>query len=202
MPQFLNDQLINDLLADAYGQLLASFKDRNHGFHHFCFINTLNNLPFGRVVILRDFDAGKRQIVFHTDMRSPKCAQIVQNSASSAVFYDQGCKMQLVFTANATLHYQDDLATQRWLKTDLYARKTYLKLHAPGALISQDDKILPDHLIAKDPGEKESELGFANFAVVTLHFNELHILKLHHKGNEAFGIIWQNDKAHGQCIAP
>lgn len=191
------------LLQDIYTELNLAVRDSKHAYHNFCFASTTQEgTADARVVILRDFCLQNRQIIFHTDIRSSKCEQICQNPLSSALFYAPSSKLQLKFRSKATLHYKDLVTQKRWELTSLQSRRTYLKLHAPGSIISEKDLVLPEKFLSLNPNKEDSENGFENFAVVILNFHTLEILELHHKGNECFRVDWQNEQETFNRIAP
>jgi 3-hydroxyisobutyrate dehydrogenase len=190
-------------IEDIYAGLKAAVVDAKHNWHDFCFANVNSqSSPEARVVILRDFCENSRNIIFHTDVRSAKCSQIAQNPESVALFYDRASKIQLKFKGTSKLHYKDDIAYKRWEKTTLTGRRTYLKHHSPGSVISKDDHILPDQFLSHTPNIDQSEAGFENFAVVVFNFYSLEILKLHHKGNECFKAIWDKGQETFYRLAP
>ncbi len=184
-------------------ELSSALSDAKHGFHYLCFANTNKAFePEARVVVLRDFDAKTRSIVFHTDIRSQKCEQIKLNSAGIALFYDSNLKIQLRFKVIAKTHYNDKISLERWHKTPKNFRRIYLKILAPGSIIQSDAPILPDQFRSKSPDLDQSEEGFKNFAVIHLSFHNLEILKLNSYGNECFRIEWQGEEMIFNYIAP
>jgi pyridoxamine 5'-phosphate oxidase len=192
-----------DEIWDRINQEMKKGADSSkHEFHAFCIANVNGLYPESRIVTLRRFDPEKMQIIFHTDIRSPKYNQLKVNSRTISVFYSKLLKMQLKFKANAILHYFNDFMAQRWNETTLQSRRTYLKKHPPGTIITKDDVILDPKFAFKTPEDHQSEIGFKNFAVVELLFYSLEILLLNPCGNECFKFEWEGDKRNFHHLAP
>jgi len=124
------------------------------------------------------------------------------NPESIALFYDRDSKIQIKFKGSSKLHYKNDIAMDRWSKTTLTGRRTYLKHHSPGSVIYEEDAILPDKFLSHTPNIVDSEAGFENFAVLVLNFHSMEILKLHHKGNECFKAVWEEEEEIFYRLAP
>ena len=70
-----------------------------------------------RTVVLRHVDPGLRQLVFHTDRRSPKLAQLARRPQGAWLFYDPIERVQLRITGPTTIHTEDACADARWQAT-------------------------------------------------------------------------------------
>jgi hypothetical protein len=148
---------------------------------HYVNIATIDlNKPAIRTVILRDVDKQKKEISFHTDLRSPKVAQLKINNTVSFLFYDPELRIQLRCSGEAFLHLKDARADLAWRKSRLSSQLCYTNLLPPGADLAEPELI---DLSRTDVSDEELEKAFSNFLVVTSKINEIDWLFLHHKGH-------------------
>ena len=70
----------------------------------------VDDLPNARLVVLRNFVQSTRTLEFHTDVRSPKVAQLRRNPHVCLLFYDPVVRFQLRIAATAQLYNNDDTA--------------------------------------------------------------------------------------------
>lgn len=136
-----------------------------------------NALP-ARIVVLRSADADRRELVFYTDRRSPKIAQIGANPAVGWLFYDPAGGIQIRAKALAVIHVNDEIAERAWAATPLSNRLNYCALKAPGDWIMPDEPVFPKTWKPGSPTLEESESGFANFAVVRTQASYFDLLRL------------------------
>ena len=71
------------------------------------------------MVVLREFDSNNMILNFHTDFRSPKIADLMQNNNSLFVFYDQKLKVQLRIKTISSINNQNVITEKMWGKTKL-----------------------------------------------------------------------------------
>jgi len=67
-----------------------------------------------RVMVLREFDAQRWTLRFHTDVRSPKCAAIAANAAVGVLLYDPRAKMQIRARGAAQVLTQGRVVEEAW----------------------------------------------------------------------------------------
>jgi len=149
-------------------------------FHYVTVASIDHDRPDLRTVILRDVDKGRREISFHTDLRSPKVTQLKKNSAISFLFYDAENRIQLRCSGEAVLHFKDARAELAWRKSRLSSQLCYTNLLPSGSDLPAPELI---DLSRTDVSDEELEKAFANFLVVTSKINEIDWLFLHHKGH-------------------
>jgi pyridoxine/pyridoxamine 5'-phosphate oxidase len=74
---------------EAFALLSRGVSDRRSGFHTPLVVtHGLDGFPAARTVVLRGFDPNVRTITIHSDIRSGKAAEIIENDRAAAVFYD------------------------------------------------------------------------------------------------------------------
>ncbi len=139
--------------------------------------------PELRIVVLREAIQTQKQLIIHTDIRSPKISQLKHNSRVGFLFYDPQRLIQLRIKARATIYHQDDLAAKQWQSCQISSRRAYLG-KSPGNLSSVVTHGLPDHLQGTLPSPEESEAGFVNFAAIVCQVTSMDWLWLYGEGHQ------------------
>ncbi|MBL4720680.1 MAG: pyridoxamine 5'-phosphate oxidase family protein [Alphaproteobacteria bacterium] len=86
-----------------------------------------------RIVVLRGADPTRREVVFHTDQRSLKFAEIAAAARVTFVFYDAQARVQLRLVAQATAHIDDAIADAAWNAAAPTSRRAYRAKRGSGA---------------------------------------------------------------------
>jgi len=168
--------------AECWTQIANGCLKGKDPFH--CFVLGTNS-DFGvdlRTVVLRKVEG--RKLFFHTDIRSPKVAQLKQSEFTSILFYDPARRIQLRIKAQVAFHQLDEISESLWQETRLSARKYYLSESPPGTELDSQFDTLPEHLHGFDPERSESEKGKENFLVVSLQALSIDWLFLHSQGHK------------------
>jgi len=160
-------------------------------FHYGTVANIQNGRAALRTVILRNTDPVEKKLFFHTDIRSPKVAALKKDPALNWLFYDDPMKLQVRITADALIHYKDEIAEDAWQKLKTSSQLTYSITDAPGQYL-EEKKGLPG--MENDP----ELLHFAknNFAVVETTVLTIDFLFLHHTGNRRAIFDYQTKAAN------
>ena len=181
------------ILEKIWANLEKAVVDRKHEYHQLYFSNiNKENMPDTRTVILRNFIRDKKNIYFHTDLRSNKVSEIKKNGKCFLLFYSQKLKEQLRMTVVSSIHYNDDITLEAWKKTRLMSRKCYLSNNAPGSLSEIPTDGIDLSLKGIEPDEKESEKGYSNFAVVVNKINMIDWLYLSSNGHKRLAFELKN----------
>jgi pyridoxamine 5'-phosphate oxidase len=145
-----------------------------HAFHLMSIATVgLSGLPQLRTVVMREADKTAGTIAFHTDVRSPKWAELSANPVTSLLWYDPATRIQLRAMGTAQLHNQNDICLQRWQRSRRDSRACYA---GPlGSTVPTD---------APPPAPTDPELGWPNFGVVVIQLTELEWLHLVHTGHQ------------------
>ena len=136
-----------------------------------------------RTVVLRKTLPTERELRFHTDIRSPKWQELSQNPSISALFYDAVDRIQLRVKGKAVLHYTNEITAEAWQKTSLSSRKCYLTLFSPSSLTEESTSGLTDDIEHENFTLAESESGYTNFGIVSIHVQSIDWLWLNHAGH-------------------
>ena len=174
---FLADDLtaIEKVIWDLLQQGTTSYKS---AFHYGTVANVQQGRAEARTVILRNVDPGLKKLFFHTDVRSPKVEALKKDPVISWLFYNEPLKLQLRMSANAVIHYKDELAISAWQNLKSTSQLTYSMATAPG-------EVLEAFKMEAGPEDHAGLLDFAekNFVVVETTIVTIDFLYLHHAGN-------------------
>ena len=199
----LSKENTNEIFEDIKRNLSRGVKDRKHDFHTpvFSNINKQNSIE-SRVVVLRDFDAKNMILNFHTDIRSPKVADLNHNENSLFVFYDYKLKVQLRIKTISIINNQNLLAEEKWNNTKLFSRKCYLTEKAPSSTTNIPEDGIDIHLQGKEPSKEESEKGYKNFTVIQNKIIEIDWLYLEASGHRRLKITFDEDNKNFEWLIP
>jgi 3-hydroxyisobutyrate dehydrogenase len=136
-----------------------------------------------RTVVLRKTLPTERELRFHTDVRSPKWQELSQNPSISALFYDAVDRIQLRIKGKAVLHHTNEITAEAWQKTSLSSRKCYLTLFSPSSFTEESTSGLTDDIEHENFTLAESESGYSNFGIVSIHVQSIDWLWLNHAGH-------------------
>lgn len=189
------DQLLlpADILADLWKRLQHARSDPAHPFHlpAVASVNEIEGVTV-RTVVLRKVDPDARSIVFHTDRRSDKFADLLQDPTIACLFYDPRERLQLRIHARATLHTQDAIAHEQWVAASESTRSIYRTPLAPGSVVEKLQTSRPAPV-----GD-----GRDNFAVIVGHVEAIDWLYLHPDAHRRARFSWQEGTMTHQWLAP
>ncbi len=156
----------DELWRDAWARWIRATRDRRHGFRHPVIATwCARRGARARSVVLRSADPASDLLLFHTDLRSAKVAELRADPRASWCFYDPRPRLQLRAETRATLHVGDDVARAAWERQGGASRAVYAAEPAPGGPLPRNA-----------PAPRGD--GFANFVVVTCRLEALDWLLL------------------------
>lgn len=136
-----------------------------------------------RTVVLRAVDATQRQVMAHTDIRSPKILQIRADERVSLLFYDSARAIQLSVTATGSVHTDDSVADALWNAAHVLSLKYCLAPLAPGTECAAPEVNLPAGWLDRVPTRDELAAARANFAALRFSVRHIDWLSLSRSGN-------------------
>ena len=177
------DNSLTELEQDCWNRLVSGATKSRTPFHT-PFVATLANGEVSlRTVVLRKTLPFERELHFHTDIRSPKWNELLINPSISALFYDAAERIQLRVKGKAVLHHTNDLTAKAWETTSLSSRKCYLTLHSPSSFADSSTSGLSEDIEQENFTLAESEKGYENFGIVSIHVQSIDWLWLNHAGH-------------------
>lgn len=162
-----NDSL-NDVFNNVSHELHRGALDRKHPFRYVN-LSTMGQEGINtRLIVLRRVEVNL-DLIFFTDHRSQKVADLTANAHASLLCWHPGKKAQLIIKGTVTLHRQDTLSEKYWSGISIEGRKAYGSALAPGAQVDRPD-------LAHDwPDQITNE----HFCVMVFHPQQLEVLQLH-----------------------
>jgi 3-hydroxyisobutyrate dehydrogenase len=180
-------------IADNCWEMMAAGVSNRNSIMHQAVVATLHgNTPIMRTVILRRVDIQEKKIFFHTDFRSHKVTDILQNPHVSWLFYDQAQRTQLRMSGATIVHHLNECAALHWEKTTHHSRRSYMIPTAPSTLLASEDTGMNESLTGFQYTLEESEVGYNNFAVVETSVDWLEWYFTHHTGNKRAFFEYKN----------
>ena len=172
-----------ELEQDCWDRLETGANKSRNAFHTPCMATLHQDEVSLRTVVLRKALAKERELRFHTDIRSPKWQELSLNPAISALFYDAIDRIQLRVKGKAVLHHTNEITAEAWQKTSLSSRKCYLTLFSPSSFTEESTSGLTDDIEHENFTVAESESGYSNFGIVSIHVQSIDWLWLNHAGH-------------------
>ena len=172
-----------DLEKDCWLKLLNGAQHYKHPLHNPVVANVADFGVNMRTVVLRNVQPEKKQLAFHTDIRSGKWTGLEQQNNISWLFYDAPGRIQIRLGGFATLHHDDAVADQAWAVSTMSSRKIYLGQYGPSTSSEAPVSGLPAALETRDPTVEESLAGRKNFGTVVTTVQWMEWLFLNSKGH-------------------
>lgn len=160
----------------AWARLLAGARGRSDPFHQGVLATATADGPQARYAVLRAVDPAGGTVAFHTDRRSPKCAQLRADPRAAWCFFGHGEQLRLSGTVQ--LHLDDAEADAAWAASRRSARQNYAGMNAPGTAVHAAGEGGPPGLGAPPLDEAgiaiaRGHFAFARFTVVSLDWLSL-----------------------------
>lgn len=156
---------------EIWKTLVRATVDKKHPWRVAGFSTAGTNGPQVRSVILRAVNAVEHQLVFYTDARSQKMADIAHDPRVALLFWNSRNNTQLRVCGKASRESSELIVNDCWDRIPDYARKDYATLSAPGTRIEQATSGYAINL-AKD-----------NFVVLNVTVDSMDLLKLDRAGH-------------------
>jgi len=125
-----------DVFAAAWHLLAASVDDLAAPLRTPVVIGHADAAPDGRVMVLRACHPVAAQLIFHTDLRSPKALCLQRDSRVAVVGYDAARSVQLRLHGQARFETDGDAVEAAWDATLPTARRNYATTLPPGARLA------------------------------------------------------------------
>ncbi len=174
---------LSELEQDCWDRLVSGAVKSRTPFHTPS-IATLHQGDVSlRTVVLRKTLPTERELRFHTDVRSPKWQELSQNPSISALFYDGLARIQIRVKGKAFLHHSNEITDEAWQKTSISSRKCYLTRFSPSSFTEESSSGLSENIENENFTLSESESGYSNFGIVSIHVQSIDWLWLNHAGH-------------------
>lgn len=180
---FEESSSLETLDADAWQLLQQAVSDRDHGWRLPAVSTMDGRRCVQRTVVLRRVEEARRQILFHTDVRSAKIRHLRSNAFVSTLFYDADIRAQLSMVGTATIHQHDSVADQLWQSESCASLRTYLAPEPPATVHDRLCTNLPSEFEQQIPSREQVEAGRHNFAAICVQADSADLLLLRSSGH-------------------
>jgi hypothetical protein len=124
--------------------------------------------------VLRQVIREDNIVVFHTDIRSKKIAELKSNNKLLLHIYDKKNKIQIQAEGKAKVFYKVKLNKLTWRSLSDNTKSAYLIKETPGKKIAN----------IKDFKYLSHDDGYNNFSIVKVKISKIIFLHLSHNGNK------------------
>jgi hypothetical protein len=164
------------VLDTAWQLLEAAASDLKAPLRTPVIIGLADNVPDGRVMVLRECRVASSQLIFHTDLRSPKAKNLQRDPRVAIVGYDATRLLQLRLHGRA--HFQTDEAAvdAAWRATSPTARRNYATHLPPGAQLECAGDGQPESI-----DDATARRSFARLVVDITHLDWLELANTGHR---------------------
>ena len=200
IPDFYDD--LDKVYIKIWNILSSGLEDRNSSLHLPIFICGKDKIFDGRTVVLRGINKEKKNLWFHTDIRSKKIKILKINSNVSFLFYDKKEKIQLRIFGISKINYQNNISKESWEKTIHMSRQCYLGEKIPGTDTPSPTSGLSDEIDNFKYSIEKSEVGYKNFCVVETFITSIEWLYLAAKGHRRALFELKNESFKKKWIIP
>lgn len=131
----------NTIWTEIKEDLLEAPKNYDHPFRLFTLATIGNDkVPRMRTLVLREVKEDL-SLIFYTDNRTKKIAQIKENNTVSLLFYDSSKMVQLVVEGSAMIITNETIINDIWSKLNPANKKDYTTLKPPGTLVHHPEDV-------------------------------------------------------------
>ena len=174
------------IMQKAYELMRDGIKNRSSMFHTLTMSTMHKNDIYSRVMVLRDFNASRRSLRFHSDYRSEKVKAIKENATCSVIGYDPADKTQIRMVGKAKINHKNKKSQKAWEESQSISKKCYSVKDGSSNVINKPE-LYDFHL--KDIDLEE---GYENFSTITFTFTSLEFLYLQRSGHRRCKFEWDN----------
>jgi hypothetical protein len=161
-----------EIEAALWQQLGAAVTDKSHPWRAPVLATVNVDAGDARIVVLRELVQAQRQMLFYTDERAGKVAQLLNHPRGTVLMWSPTLNWQLRCHVRLTLEMSGLSASSRWARIKLTsASKEYLSAMPPGAPLA--------HVLHSGSGAVARDY----FAVISAEIELMDWLELHPDGH-------------------
>lgn len=174
---------LNSVLKHLWNELETATQTSAHPYRQLGFGTVNEEGPDLRTVVLRRASETNRTLQFHTDRRSQKVRAVRSNDRVAWLGWNADARQQLRLYGRASVHLDDEVATDLWEQQSPSSLAVYSRPTAPGTAIeAPDDRLRPE--VKSEPiTEDDVARGRQNFAVLRTTVTRILWLHLHPQGH-------------------
>ena len=188
----------DDVVRDVSDRLARAASDRKVPMHSPVVVTGDVD---ARVMVLREFDAQRWTLRFHTDTRAPKVNAIDADPRMAVLFYDQPAKVQIRVRGTGKVLRVGPQVDAAWAESTNFARRCYLG-EGPGVVSDAPTSGLPAEFEGVEPDEQQVIPARENFGIVTVTLESLDWFHLAHTGHIRAQFEREGESWEGRWVAP
>ena len=169
---------LHDINAAIWQELTRAPRDKHHDWRTPVLATVHADSADARTVVLREVDAAAQTLLFFSDARAGKVAQLRLRPHGTLVMWSARLSWQLRLRVNLTAQTEGLAVASRWARLSLSpAAQDYLAPRAPGSVLGQVDQPEPG------AGPPSSQPARGHFAVLTAKVLTIDWLELRASGH-------------------
>ena len=176
----------SEILKRANFLLKDAVKNRESIFHTPIISSFSNQHISSRVMVLRAHNATQRTMRFHSDFRSNKVKELIDDPRTSIIGYDPALKTQIRLIGKSKIHHNNKNSLKAWDESQAISKKCY-SVKDGSSHIAKNPEIYDFHM--KDI---KVEDGYANFCTIEFNYHTLEFLYLQRQGHRRCKFNWDS----------
>jgi len=162
----------DEIAGEIWSGLAAAADRSDHPWrwHAFATVGS-DHRPNVRTLVLRGAMKKESVLWYHTDIRTPKIAQLRVSPAVSCLCYDPARGIQVRLDGTAIVHHEDDDAKHHWSQFGMAVRYAFGIVHQPGVELARTDP--RTHQARKSLTLPREGDGFSLFAVIEVRVDAI-----------------------------
>ena len=162
----------SEILKRANFLLKDGVKNRESIFHTPIISSFSHQNISSRVMVLRAHNATQRTMRFHSDFRSDKVKEMLDDPRTSIIAYDPSLKTQIRLVGKSKIHHNNKNSLKAWDESQAISKKCY-SVKDGSSHKAEKPEIYDFHM--KDI---KLEDGYANFCTIEFNYHSLEFLYL------------------------
>ena len=186
---------LNDIFGSIWTKLETAVRSRHEAWHLVTLATLRDNKPEIRTLVLRGASKENRLLWMHTDLRSPKCQDLLRNPEGALLLYDPNDRWQLRLNGTLSFDPESQETDQVWQRTSASAKRCYQGSLVPSSKSVAWTSNLP-------PSSASSDLGRENFTRLLFQVSKIDWLFLRADGHQRARWTWEEEQFLGSWVVP
>ena len=144
----------------------------------------LDGSPQVRTVVLRKANREADAIWFHTDVRSPKVAELRADPRISLLAYDPETNLQIRVQGSAMISDDESDRRAMWTSSRPHTLTLYRSPCCPSTEIARPSDAYPESEPELDTDAAATKSGYAHFALVRVSIDRFDVLHIKSEGHQ------------------
>jgi pyridoxine/pyridoxamine 5'-phosphate oxidase len=196
------DEQQTEILSQIWQLLVRGGVDRRSPLHTPMVVSlTPDGKPDARVMVLRKAEPTPATLRFHTDSRSPKCAEL-HGQPVAILGYHAPEAIQLRIHGHGIVESEGPAVDAAWAASSLFARRCYLATQPPGTILPAPGSNLPAEIEGQQPTDEQIAPARPNFALVHIHIESIDWLHLANSGHRRARFTFNAANWSAEWLAP